>query len=229
VDAPTLRAEIERLDQVWQAMPRGTPAEKAASQAFYGGQIFPLIREEFALREAARVTQAYDLAVMTAGGSPEALVLSLSALRPAKIFFLHTAWQQSLDGVDQVVRDAQPVQVVPRQGGAAVLVAAGGGAGLVVEVVVPPDRPRHQGLLAREAGCVGQLVHGGQDLGQVLGGVVAPMRLGPPAQQQGALRQPQVAPRLGGQGGGVGQPPVQEELGVGGCLVHARHSAIIAG
>lgn len=103
VDAPTLRAEIERLDQVWQAMPRGTPAEKAASQAFYGGQIFPLIREEFALREAARVTQAYDLAVMTAGGSPEALVLSLSALRPAKIFFLHTAWQQSLDGVDQVV------------------------------------------------------------------------------------------------------------------------------
>jgi len=99
----TLIRQIEELSQTWRAMPRGTEAEKAASQCFYQERLFPLVRQAFAAREAQKVTQAYDLAVMTAGGSPEALILSLSALHPAKVFFLHTGWKDSLKGVDQVV------------------------------------------------------------------------------------------------------------------------------
>jgi len=101
-DDTTITDRIEKLSQTWRAMPRGTEAEKAASQRFYQEQVFPLVRQAFAAREASKVTQAYDLAVMTAGGSPEALILSLSVLQPAKAFFLHTEWKQSLGGVDQV-------------------------------------------------------------------------------------------------------------------------------
>jgi CRISPR-associated protein (TIGR02710 family) len=102
-DEASMAQRIETLSQAWRAMPRGTEAEKTASQRFYQEQVFPLVCEAFAAREAEKVSQVYDLAVMTAGGSPEALILSLSALRPAQVFFLHTAWSRSLEGIDQVV------------------------------------------------------------------------------------------------------------------------------
>ena len=99
----TITDQIEKMSRAWRTMARGTEDEKAASRRFYREQVFPLVQRAFAVREAAKVTKTYDLAVMTAGGSPEALILSLSALRPSRVFFLHTAWKRSLEGVDQVV------------------------------------------------------------------------------------------------------------------------------
>lgn len=100
----TITGQIQAASETWGTMPRGTEAEKEDSERYYQQKVFPLVRRTFAAREADKIPRSYDLAVMTAGGSPEALILSLDVLRPQKAFFLHSDWPESVQCVDRVTR-----------------------------------------------------------------------------------------------------------------------------
>ncbi len=78
--------------------------EREQAQRVYEEKIFPLVKRDF-LQQASELLSGkrYRYLILTAGKTPEPLVLSVSAFNPAKVYFLYTKGSEVT--VERVVED----------------------------------------------------------------------------------------------------------------------------
>lgn len=78
--------------------------ESKAAERLYREKVFPLVRELF-LEQASEILRGrkYRYLILTTGKTPEPLILSVSAFRPRKAFFLYT---EGSEGTIEVVAEA---------------------------------------------------------------------------------------------------------------------------
>ncbi len=96
-----VESRLNHLVKEWLDLP-AVSAEQETAEAFYWEQVFPLTCTLFIQKEAPKLSaMPIDGLIMTVGTSPEPLILSLSACRPERVFFLHTA--QTEKYLDEIV------------------------------------------------------------------------------------------------------------------------------
>ena len=87
----TLRHQLDALVSQWSELILGSPDGKQKARGLYDEYIFPVVRELFteAYKELLK-PPVYGL-VLLVGHSPDALILSASAIGPKRILFLHSS------------------------------------------------------------------------------------------------------------------------------------------
>lgn len=86
----TVRA-LDEYAAEWRRLPRATPREQAAAEAYYNEQVLPLLRLDFAAREHTRLPRRYTGLIVAVGPDPTPAILSLAAVRPERAHFVYEA------------------------------------------------------------------------------------------------------------------------------------------
>ncbi|GFP32259.1 hypothetical protein HKBW3S42_00565, partial [Candidatus Hakubella thermalkaliphila] len=85
IDMDGLEAHVDK----WLALRRSGHSTEALE--LYKSQIFPLVQKRIKRKTGEALRSKYYGIMLTVGTSPEPLILTLSAVRPQKVFFLYTA------------------------------------------------------------------------------------------------------------------------------------------
>lgn len=86
-----LEEKLKQTSERWLSLPLETREEQATAMEFYSDEVFPLIKQVFIARETPKIKKPIYGLILPVGTSPEPLILSVSAIKPEKVLFLHTA------------------------------------------------------------------------------------------------------------------------------------------
>ena len=84
------QSEFDTRVEEWKNMDRSTRDKLNAALTFYDEHLFPLVKELFLSKPQNHPQKRYDALILTVGFSPEPLILSISAMNPKQVGFLHT-------------------------------------------------------------------------------------------------------------------------------------------
>ena len=84
------KTEFNELVKKWKKIGYNSPDEKKAASTFYDEHIFPFVKETFVNSQKNRPNKKYDGLILPLGYSPEPLILSILAIKPARVGLLYT-------------------------------------------------------------------------------------------------------------------------------------------
>jgi CRISPR-associated protein (TIGR02710 family) len=85
-----LEEKLKQVSDRWQSLPLETREQQVEGIEFYSREVFPLIKQVFVARESPKIRKPILGLILPVGTSPEPLVLSISAIKPERVLFLHT-------------------------------------------------------------------------------------------------------------------------------------------